>query len=88
MKALSVLDKEEGNSISVQWLREKKAYLEVIAFTDQSVIYRGRGKIYKYKKMDTFMVTVAKPLQREIHCHLDFLVNVNLFEFVGGTAKW
>lgn len=33
------------------------------------------------------MVTVAKPLQREIHCYLDFFINVNFFEVVDGTTK-
>lgn len=33
------------------------------------------------------MVTVAEPLQREVHCYLDFFINVNFFEAIGdGTA--
>lgn len=34
------------------------------------------------------MVTVAKPLQREIHRDLDFLIDVNFFEVVDGSTKW
>lgn len=35
------------------------------------------------KICDTFLVTVAKPLQREVHCYLDFFIYVNFFEATG-----
>lgn len=44
-------------------------------------------KMYK-ETFDTFLITVAEPLQREVHCYLDFFINVNFFKAFGdGSAR-
>lgn len=39
-------------------------------------------KMFK-ETFDTFLITVAEPLQRQVHRYLDFFINVNFFEAFG-----
>ena len=79
MNALSVLDKEEGNSISVQ-SGGGRVNISTLDKTEPSFVFI-LGQVVSM--CDTFLVTVAEFLQREVHCYLHFFIYVNFFEAVG-----
>lgn len=78
MQALSLLDNEAGNSITVQELKWS-VWVQII---------RTKNVFYKMLKEDkinwkqTFLVTVTKPFKWEGQCYLDFFINVNFPEAV------